>query len=277
MPERERFRRGPTVGARASALIDSCLDHAHPGDQSIGDLLKAGWEIDQDFIEVPRALLHKADWEVKLHGKWEHSDNILVLEGYALLKSLMRVAGTKHGQNIRLLLLVDNLPIALSFDRRRSRKFKVLRLIRKFSAVCLACNLACSVRWIPSEYNAADAPSRFAEPDADSDQDTEGPKGSAPASCENFEGAQRLLSVQEQRRRRSQGRSTLIPSYREAWPPCHRLRPQQAGHTRGRGEQFVHRQRGAFKQSKDKGPSSPSTAPKTSSEVPGHGLRCENR
>jgi len=34
VPERERFRRGPAVGA--------------------------GWEVDKDFIEVPRALLHKA-------------------------------------------------------------------------------------------------------------------------------------------------------------------------------------------------------------------------
>jgi len=74
VPERERFRRGPAVGARTSALIDSCLDHAHPEDQSIADLLKAGWEVDKDFIEVPRALLHKADWEVKLHGKWKHED-----------------------------------------------------------------------------------------------------------------------------------------------------------------------------------------------------------
>ena len=170
VPERERFRRGPAVGARTSALIDSCLDHAHPEDQSIADLLKAGWEVEKDFIEVPRALLHKADWEVKLHGKWKHADDILVLEGYALLKSVVRIAGTKHGQNVRLLLLVDNLPIALSFERRRSRKFKVLRLIRKFSTICLACNLACSVRWIPSEYNAADEPSRFAEPDANSNQ-----------------------------------------------------------------------------------------------------------
>ena len=280
VPERERFRRGPAVGARTSGLIDSCLDHAHPEDQSIADLLKAGWEVDKDFIEVPRALLHKADWEVKLHGKWKHADDILVLEGYALLKSLVRIAGTKHGQNVRLLLLVDNLPIALSFERRRSRKFKVLRLIRKFSAICLACNLACSVRWIPSEYNAADEPSRFAEPDANSNQNAETPEGGAQTSRQKLTSSPaspeyRSDAVQEDQnalRPKCFGEAG-VSSNVEAWPPCHRVRAQQAGGSRQRRQQFLHRDRGPFGPRQDKGPSPPSQTSEPTPQVPGHSFR----
>eukprot|EP00435_Cladocopium_sp_Y103_P059775 s985_g21.t1 len=51
--------------------------------------------------------------------------------------------------------------VALSFDRFRSRNFKLLREIRKISSYLLAKNMLASVRWIPSEFNNSDEPSRF--------------------------------------------------------------------------------------------------------------------
>ncbi|CAE7226828.1 unnamed protein product, partial [Symbiodinium sp. CCMP2592] len=95
--------------------------------------------------------------------RWRHSDGILVLEAHALLKSLARIAHTRWGQSIRQLLLVDNMAVALAFDRGRSKNFKMLRIIRKLGALCLARNILPSVRWIPSEYNSADEPSRLEE------------------------------------------------------------------------------------------------------------------
>ena len=79
---------------------------------------------------------------------------------HALLKSLARIAHTRWGRNIRQLLLVDNMAVALAFDRGRPRNYKMLRIIRKFGAFCLARSISPSVRWIPSEYNSADEPSR---------------------------------------------------------------------------------------------------------------------
>ncbi|CAE7664021.1 unnamed protein product, partial [Symbiodinium necroappetens] len=164
VPERERFRRGPALGARASALVDTALEDADDDDLSCANLIKAGWEVDASFPEIPSRILRKDLWEVKLHGHWLYPDGILILEAQALLKSLTRIANTFWGQNIRQLLFVDNMAIALAFDRSHSRNFKVLRIIRKFAALCLSRNITCSVRWIPSEYNAADEPSRNAAP-----------------------------------------------------------------------------------------------------------------
>ena len=165
VPERERFRRCPSTSARASALSAALTENESDMDQEVEALLEAGWEVDASFVEVPRALLRKSDWEVNLYGKWAYPDDILVLEGHALVKSLSRIAHTRHGKDARQLLLVDNLPVALAFDRGRSRNYKVLRCIRKFSALCLSRNLACAVRWIPSELNSADKPSRVFEVD----------------------------------------------------------------------------------------------------------------
>ena len=42
--------------------------------------------------------------------------------------------------------------------------FLVLTCIRKFAALCLALDLAVTVRWIPSEANISDRPSRTHDP-----------------------------------------------------------------------------------------------------------------
>ena len=197
--ERERFRRGPAPSARASALIDQSLNSEDPEDVACGTFLKSGWEVNSNFVEVPRHILRKVDWKIDMHGAWQHEDNILVLEGYALLKALSRVALTVHGQHIRQLMLVDNLPIALAFDRGRSRNFKVLRLIRKFSALCLSRAITCSVRWVPSEYNCADGPSRFLDPEnGPEDEDSCGPKACAAEDTQKRESTQREAPTHRQ-------------------------------------------------------------------------------
>ena len=138
VPERERFRRGPTLGARAAALIEGEI--CDEDEIDCARLVQAGWEIDSNFPEVPRHVLRKDCWDVKLHGRWRHSDGILTLESHALLKSLSRIAHTRWGQHVRQLLLVDNMAVALAFDRGRPRNYTILRIIRKFGALCHVCD-----------------------------------------------------------------------------------------------------------------------------------------
>lgn len=93
-------------------------------------------------------------------GKWFHDDDMLVLEGRAVLKSLKHIALTRFGHDLRQLLLCDNMSVVLSFERCRSRNFKLLSLIRQFSAFCFCRNIQVAIRWIPSELNISDEPSR---------------------------------------------------------------------------------------------------------------------
>ena len=65
-----------------------------------------------------------------------------------------------HSLNTRQLFLVDSMSAALAFDRCRSKNHRMLRQIRKFCSLGLARNISFSVRWVPSEFNPADAPSR---------------------------------------------------------------------------------------------------------------------
>ncbi|CAK0826627.1 unnamed protein product, partial [Prorocentrum cordatum] len=62
--------------------------------------------------------------------------------------------------NSHNLFLVDNMAIVLSFARGRCKNYVVLQQIRRFRALCLIHNIRPHFRWIKSEFNPADAPSR---------------------------------------------------------------------------------------------------------------------
>ena len=167
VPEKSRFRRTESHRARESALSAAGFyQESSTGKWLAGEidseeyLAKVGWECSSGFPEIDAQLLHRNLWTPKTWGTWKHEEHIVILEARALNKALDRVAYTRYGHDVRQLFLVDSMSIALSFDRCRSRSFKLLRQIRRFASVCLARNLDPHVRWIPSELNSADEPSR---------------------------------------------------------------------------------------------------------------------
>ena len=167
VPEKSRFRRTESHRARESALSAAGFHQDVPtgkwlaGKIDSEEYLKSiGWEVSEGFPEIDARRLHRFLWTPRMWGTWKYQEHILILEARALNKALDRVALTKYGKNIRQLLLVDSMSIALSFDRCRSRSFKLLRQIRRFAGTCLARNIDPHVRWIPSELNSADEPSR---------------------------------------------------------------------------------------------------------------------
>ena len=126
-----------------------------------GDIVNGNvWEHVDDFPEVPTSITHDGKWRVSLRGDWKDVEGIVHLEARALVKSIRRLALTVFGTKIRQLFLVDNMGVCLCFARSRAHDFKLLVLIRRFSAYCLARGIVPAIRWIPSEFNTADVPSR---------------------------------------------------------------------------------------------------------------------
>ena len=83
----------------------------------------------------------------------------MLREGRALLYALKRIGRSKKNHRRRLLFLVDNMAVCLSFARFRAKSFPLLVLVRKFAAWCLSHRIFPAIRWIPSERDSADAPS----------------------------------------------------------------------------------------------------------------------
>jgi hypothetical protein len=61
----------------------------------------------------------------------------------------------------RVLVLSDSQVVIGAVTKGRSSSPQLLRRLRTVSALVLAGGIRLSVRWVPSEFNPADGPSRF--------------------------------------------------------------------------------------------------------------------
>ena len=68
---------------------------------------------------------------------------------------------------MRIVLIGDNLGVVLALARGRSADFRMLCRLREICAQSLATGVRCHFRWVPSEMNVADVPSRVFETDED--------------------------------------------------------------------------------------------------------------
>eukprot|EP00438_Fugacium_kawagutii_P016537 Skav227298 [mRNA] locus=scaffold2645:95140:99516:- [translate_table: standard] len=166
LQERSRFRRLDSHSARESALGAAGLHFDGTAwtkfsSKAAEKLREAGWGLSESFAEVPAPLLKRKHWKPKLWGKWKFNDNIVLLEARGVLKAIKRLAMTRYGHGIRHLHLCDNLGVVLAVERCRSKNFKLLAILRKIGAICMSRNIFLSIRWIPSELNVADEPSRI--------------------------------------------------------------------------------------------------------------------
>ena len=114
-----------------------------------------------DFPEVPHNILQPDEWSTVCMGKWKHVDEaITIKEGRALVLALRRLARAQWSRGHKHLILLDNLALTFSVAKGRASNHTLLRINQKISALSLAGGFAVRVRWIPSELNNADGPSR---------------------------------------------------------------------------------------------------------------------
>ncbi|CAE7708857.1 AMY1.1 [Symbiodinium sp. CCMP2592] len=115
----------------------------------------------ESFEEVSTSFLNPQDYEVVLKGRWNHTqEHITLKEGRSLVLAVRRIARNANNQGRKHLILVDNLALAFCLGKSRAANHSMLRVAQKIGAIALAANLGLRVRWIPSERNVADGPSR---------------------------------------------------------------------------------------------------------------------
>lgn len=129
----------------------------------VSHLVHQDWEYvaDDSFPEIDRSVLEPSKWKTVKLGKWNNKQEpITVKEGRALVLALRRLARSSKARNKRHLIFVDSLTLAFCVCKGRSSSYKLLRICQQISALCLATGIKLRVRWIPSEWNIADGPSR---------------------------------------------------------------------------------------------------------------------
>lgn len=135
----------------------------HPGIYSqLGDDSGVHYRFISDgvFTEIPVDILNPDDWSIAWSRPWRFEANILNTEARALVWSAEHLLHCSRAFGRRLVCLTDNLPSALGVTKGRAKSTHLLRPLRKLCALSLATKSKVHVRWLPSERNVADVPSR---------------------------------------------------------------------------------------------------------------------
>ena len=162
--ERWRFKRTPVEEwrprARALGLYPLRSLNSARGDP---DAFEWGdsFSRNEQFLEVPFHIMEPSEFQVVLNGSWKHEhEQITLKEGRTLVLAVRRLVRSSRNRGRKHLILVDNLALALAIGKGRSCNYSMLRVSQKLGALALAAGLSLRVRWIPSEVNVSDGPSR---------------------------------------------------------------------------------------------------------------------
>ena len=131
------------------------------GDAFIGDPLQDEYVANVGFPEIPDHFMQPLDWSTAKLGKWNFtSEHITLKEGRALLLAVRRLSRNSRCRGKRHLFLVDSMALCFAAAKGRAHSFDLLRILQRVSALSLACNFSLRTRWVRSEVNVADGPSR---------------------------------------------------------------------------------------------------------------------
>ncbi len=180
--ERWRYRVESAIKARSHALSSDLGGEVHsdrPGNKSEsdagGDFPEVQDEVDQinsrscipddisseiHFSPVDASILHSTDWTVVWSAPWKFRANILGTEARALVWSVEHLLRANRNIGKHIICLVDNLPVALAATKGRGKSSLLKSPLRHIASLLLATGSRLHVRWIPSELNIADKPSR---------------------------------------------------------------------------------------------------------------------
>jgi hypothetical protein len=112
------------------------------------------------FSDIPASFLKPEHWSVAHMSRLRFSEFITRSEGRGLLVSIKHLLRSSQNFGTRALFLVDNMSLCLGVTRGRSSSASLIKNCRQVAALALASGCRFHVRWIPSELNIADGPSR---------------------------------------------------------------------------------------------------------------------
>ncbi|CAK0822068.1 unnamed protein product [Prorocentrum cordatum] len=144
----------PVLDHAASGLPEA-PGHA-PGDvYGFGRLAREG-----EFPEVPGGMIEQ-DWKVVGRSEWrKKGESIPVLEARATLYGYRHLLRNCHHHGKRLVVLGDSMSVAGAVSKRRSGSRAMMNVTQSIAALSLATGPSLHYRWPPSEWTAADGPSR---------------------------------------------------------------------------------------------------------------------
>ena len=112
-----------------------------------------------DHLEVPVDFIGDS-WSQVDGAKWDRTESIPGLEGRSVVWLLQHLARSQKNLGKKHLVLSDSMSVTLALTKGRSSSAPMNKICRQVAALCLATGMTAHLRWIPSELNPADLPSR---------------------------------------------------------------------------------------------------------------------
>lgn len=158
--ERWRFKDPTTSKARNFSqqhVIDSDMMNGEPS--LIDECFASTDRMTSDFSAVPFEAVDK-QWQTVGRHRWKRPSTMPVNEARASLYALKHLLRSRENHRCKHLILSDSMTAACAFSRGRAKTWELRRVCQQFGALCLATGTRACIRWIPSEWNPADSPSR---------------------------------------------------------------------------------------------------------------------
>ena len=105
--------------------------------------------------------IQRSSWTTIASRRWDRSEHINCLELRAVLTAIRWSIFHRDAFGARLLLLSDSQVTIGALRKGRSSSFGLLVVLRAIAALLLSSGTAIDIRWVPSNVNPADAPSRI--------------------------------------------------------------------------------------------------------------------
>ena len=118
------------------------------------------FDLNEDFQEIPSDLLEPSLWHEAFAVHMQYPEHITLLEGRGIVAAMRHKLRSCSEFGKKHLHLNDNMGAVLMCSKGRSGSFPMLKICRRLCALLLCSDAALVTRWIPSEVNIADGPSR---------------------------------------------------------------------------------------------------------------------
>ncbi|CAE8590746.1 unnamed protein product [Polarella glacialis] len=161
--ERWRFKRVAAASiaprARAQAAADVFDDVTTVRPLVDGEILGEA-EMDESSPDVDGEMLRESRWKTLWAGRFVHEEAIHLKEGRGLLAAVRHRSRDSNRHGRRILIMTDNMSAILAFSKGRASSYPLLRLCQHLAAESFASGCRFAFRWVASELNIADGPSR---------------------------------------------------------------------------------------------------------------------
>ena len=99
-------------------------------------------------------------WKTVGRHRWLRPETMPVYEARATQYALRHALRNVDNFGKKFLILTDSMTAAVAYDKGRAHGYRLRRVLQQTAALCLGCGISFRSRWIPSEWNPADGPSR---------------------------------------------------------------------------------------------------------------------